>query len=218
MIFAVKNRIMKYLFIALMFVSTSVFGQASKSQTILNQLSGKIKGLNTFYIEFNATVKNPNGLVESEIGKGWVKGNKFSAIYGDITLLSNGFKQWTVVKEDKSVYETNADDSDEMINPKKLMTIWEKGFNNAYEKEVTESGEKLALIRLVPKDPGKAEYHSIYVYVNATKNELRKAVVKMKNGSTMTYILTKFTENPEIEDAKFVYNAKKYPGYELVRD
>lgn len=209
---------MKYLFTFLLFVTVPTFAQTSKSQTILNQLSSRIKKLSTFYIEFNATVKNPNGHVESELGKGWVKGNKFSAIYGDLTILSNGFKQWTIVKEDKSVYESNSNESDDMINPKKLMTIWEKGFNNVYEKEITEDGEKLSLIRLIPKNPGKVDYHSIYVYINTSENDLKKAVVKMKNGTTMTYVLTKFTENPSIDDAKFVYNPKKYPGYDLIRD
>lgn len=63
-----------------MFVSFSAFSQGSKSQVILNQLSARVKKLNTFYIEFNATTKSPNGHVESEMGKGWVKGDKFSAI------------------------------------------------------------------------------------------------------------------------------------------
>jgi outer membrane lipoprotein-sorting protein len=40
----------------------------------------------------------------------------------------------------------------------------------------------------------------------------------MKNGTIMTYTLTKFTENPTIDDSQFVYNPKQYPGYELVKD
>lgn len=208
---------MKYFVLLLSFVSFCTFSQSSKSQTILNHLSSKIKKLNSFYIEFNATIKSPNGKVNSELGRGWVKGDKFSAVYGDLTIFSNGYKQWTVVKEDKSVYESDASKSEDMINPKKLMTIWEKGFNNIYDHEETKGGKKVAVIRLIPKNPGKAEYHSIYVYV-ANSSDLEKAVVKMKNGTVMTYVLTKFTENPSVDDSKFVYNPKKYVGYELVRD
>lgn len=209
---------MKYLVAILTFVSFISFGQDTKSQAVLDKLSSKIKGLSSFYIEFNATVKSPNGKTESEIGKGWVKGNKFSAAYGDNTILSNGLKQWTIVKEDKSVYESDASKADDLLNPKKLMTIWEKDFKNNFEKEETLNGETVVVIRLIPNNPGKAEFHSIYVSISKAANELRKAIVKMKNGTVMTYTLTKFTENPTVEDAKFVYDPKKYPGYDLVRD
>lgn len=216
---------MKYLVLLLTFTSFLGFSQNtdkeekdSKSAAILNKLSSKIKGLSSFYIEFSATINNPNGKTESEIGKGWVKGNKFSAIYGDITILSNGVKQWTVVKEDKSVYESDATKSQDLINPKKLMTIWENDFKNMFEKEESLNGTTVSKIKLIPLNPKKMEYHTIYVYITKASNELKKAVVKMKNGTTMTYTLTKFTENTPVEDSKFVYNPKQYPGYELVRD
>lgn len=211
---------MRFLFVLSVFVLTATFsfGQDAKSQAILDKLSNKIKGMNSFYIEFNATVKSPKGKTESELGKGWVKGNKFSAVYGDITILSNGIKQWTIVKEDKSVYETSASNSDDVINPKKLMTIWEKDFKNALEGNETINGVSCSKIRLIPTNPGKAEYHSIYVFVAGSTNELKRAIVKMKNGTTMTYTLTKFVENQPVEDANFVYNPKKYPGFDLIRD
>lgn len=209
---------MKYLILLLSFTTFYTFAQDNKSQAILDKLSTKIKGLNSFYMEFNATVTQPNGKTESEIGKGWVKGNKFSAVYGDITILSNGLKQWTIVKEDKSVYESDASKSQDLISPKKLMTIWESDFKNAFEKEETVDGVVTSKIKLIPNNPKKAEYHTIYVFVTKTTNELKKAIVKMKNGTTMTYTLTKFTENPTVDDANFVYNPKKYPGYELVKD
>lgn len=209
---------MKYLVLLLTLTTFYTFGQDAKSQGILDKLSAKIKGLNSFYMEFNATISAANGKTESEIGKGWVKGNKFSAIYGDITILSNGLKQWTIVKEDKSVYESDASKSEDMINPKKLMTIWEKNFKNIFEKEEKLDGLVVSKIRLVPTNPKKAEYHTIYVYITKATNELKRAVVKMKSGTTMTYTLTKFVENADVDDASFVYNPKKYPGYDLVKD
>lgn len=215
---------MKYFVLLVAFTSFLGFSQDNKeqkdtkSEAILNKLSSKIKSLGSFYIEFSATIASPNGKTTSEVGKGWAKGNKFSAIYGDITILSNGVKQWTVVKEDKSVYEADASKSQDLINPKKLMTIWENDFKNMFEKEESLNGSTVSKIKLVPLNPKKVEYHTIYVYITKTTNELKKAVVKMKNGTTMTYTLTKFTENPTIEDSHFVYNPKQYPGYDLVKD
>jgi len=42
--------------------------------------------------------------------------------------------------------------------------------------------------------------------------------MKAKDGTVMTYSLTKFTSNAPVEDTKFVFDIKKYPGYTLVKD
>lgn len=193
--------------------------QDAKAQGILDKVSAKIKANKTFYVEFSATVKNSsNGTSTTATGKGWVKGEKFSATYGENTIISNGTKTWTVVKKEKAVYETAADDDDdESMNPKKLMTMWETGFKNKYDKEETLNGEKVHVISLYPKNAKTASYHTITLYIAKSDNELKKAVMKAKDGTVMTYSLTKFTSNPTVEDSKFVFDMSKYPGYKLVK-
>ncbi|MBM3455897.1 MAG: outer membrane lipoprotein carrier protein LolA [Bacteroidetes bacterium] len=192
--------------------------QDAKSQVILDKLSTKMKGMSSFYIEFSATIKNSkSGLTENETGKGWVKGNKYCASYGDNTIISNGVKTWVIVKEEGSIYESDANSSDESLNPKKLMTIWETGFKNNYEKETTINGESAHVINLIPKVPGKADYHSIVLYISKN-NDLKKVVMKSKDGTVMTYALTKFSSNLSIEENKFVFDKKKYPGYPVIKD
>jgi len=193
--------------------------QDSKAQGVLDKLSNKMKGLKSFYIEFSASIKNSEtGTNENETGKGWVKGNKFSASYGENTIISNGMKTWTIVKEEKSVYESDSNDDDDGINPKKLMTIWESGFKNKYMKEDKLGNESVHVIDLYPKNPSKAEYHTIVLYVSKGDGELKKAIMKGKDGTVMTYSLTKFQENPDIDENKFVFDKKKYPGYPVIKD
>jgi outer membrane lipoprotein-sorting protein len=206
--------------LALSFLSLNVVAQDAKAQGILDRLSTKMKGMKSFYIEFSASVKNTTtGTNENEIGKGWVKGNKFYASYGDNTMICNGIKTWTIVKDERSVYESDANTNDEeSINPKKLMTIWETGFKNKYDHEDKLNGQTVHVINLYPKVPTKAEYHTIVLYISKTENELLKASMKAKDGTVMTYVVTKFTANPEIDDAKFVFDKKKYPGYPVIKD
>ena len=200
-------------------LTVNVNGQISQSQTILNKLSGSMKSLKTFYVEFNANIKNSStGVNESEKGKGWVKGNKYFATYGEITLLSNGLKTWTVINEEKSVYVSDASDDEESMNPKKLMTIWENGFKNKYEKASTFNGENVHIIKLYPTNPDNADYHTILLYVSTKSSELKKAVMKTNDGTTMTYHLTKFVSNKDIADSKFVFNKAQYPGFAVIRD
>ena len=213
---------MKLLFTLLTFISFSFisFGQDVKAQAILDKLSSKMKSQSSFYIEFSANIKNTStGTNESETGKGWVKSNKYYASFGDNTIISNGLKTWTIVKEEKSVYESDADEDDEeSINPRKLMTIWESGFKNKYSKETTLNGEAAHIIYLYPKNPSSVEYHTIILYISKDKNELKKVIMKTKDGTTMTYSLTKFTTDATIADSKFVFDSKKYPGYNVIRD
>jgi outer membrane lipoprotein-sorting protein len=212
---------MKYVFTFLAVLAfTTSFGQDEKSQAILDKLSTKMKGMTSFYIEFSANIKNTTtGTNSTETGKGWVKGEKFTASYGENTIVSNGKKTWTIVKEEKSVYETDAADADEeSLNPKKLMTIWESGFKNKYEKEDKLNNEAVHVINLYPKNPAKVDYHTIVLYISKSGNELKKAVMKSKDGTTTTYSVTKFTANPTVEDSIFVFDPKKYPGYTVIKD
>lgn len=206
--------------ILFLLISSNIsIAQDAKAQGILDKLSSKMKGLKSFYIEFNATIKNSEtGTNESQSGKGWVKGNKFSASYGENTIISNGLKTWTIVKEEKSVYESDAANDDDGLNPKKLMTIWENGFKNKFIKEDKLNGESVSVIDLYPKNPSKAEYHTIVVYISKGDAELKKAIMKAKDGTVMTYLLTKFQENPDIDESKFVFDKKKYPGYPVIKD
>jgi outer membrane lipoprotein-sorting protein len=215
---------MKILLLVAALFSFYSFGQEkevkdAKSTEILNKLSAKIKSYKTFYLEFNATIKSATGVNESETGKGWVKDKKYYASYGNNTIISNGIKTWTIVKEDKSVYESDADDADdESMNPKKLMTIWESGFKSKYDKEETLNGEKVHVINLYPKNPKTVNYHTIILYVSVAGGDLKKAIMKGKDGTVMTYSLTKLVPNETIEDSKFVFDIKKYPGYQLIKD
>lgn len=191
-----------------------------KSQAILDKLSVKMKSLKSFTIEFSTNIKNTaSGVNDNLIGKGGVKGDKYYVSFGDNTIISNGIKSWTVVKEEKTVYEADAEEEDEeSINPKKLLTIWEDGFKNKYIKEMTLNNEKVDVINLHPKNASDAEYHTIIVYISKSKNELKKVVMKMKDGTIMTHTMSKFVSNPTLADTKFVFNKAKFPGYTVIKD
>lgn len=205
---------MKFLVFFFFMAIAPVFAQ-DKSQSILDDLSKKIKSYKTFYIEFKATIKNVDtGINENASGKGWVQGDKFHTIYGDNTIISNGVKIWVVSKEDAAVYISSvSDDDDESLNPKKLMSIWETGFKSKYIKE--EGGNHI--IHLFPKDPGNSEYHTIILKVSTSK-DLKSVEVKMKDGTKMVYELLKFDGNIEIPANKFVYDKRNFPGYQEVEN
>ncbi|WP_299201579.1 LolA family protein [Brumimicrobium sp.] len=212
---------MKYLLIGMLFISSALFAQSDqKSENILDKMSSEIKSLKSFYIEFTMNVKNPaTGENSNQKGLGYVKGDKYYASLGQNTLVSNAIKNWTIVKEEKVTYQSDVDlDDDESMNPKKLMTIWENGFKSKYTKTTKVNNKEVHQIDLFPTNPGEVNYHTITLYVGTNNNELHQAIMKTKDGSTMTYTINVFEKNKTVADSKFVYNPQNYPGYQLIRD
>ena len=208
------------LFTLFTLLAFTTLAQDEKSRGGLDELSKKMNENTSFYIEFDVNIKNSaTGTDENETGKGWVKEDKYYASFGDNTIISNSIKTWTVVKEEKTVYITDAEeDDDEMINPKKLMTIWESGFKNKYGEETTMNGETVHVIYLYPKSAGSVDYIYIILHISKSPNELKKVIIKMKDGTTMTYRITKLTLNTAIDDSKFIYDSMQYSGYLEVTD
>lgn len=212
---------MKYLFIAIAFLTSSAFAQSDeKSEKILDQMSQEIKALESFYVEFSMNVNNPStGEDSSQKGFGYVKGDKYYASLGDNILISNAMKNWTVVKEEKVVYQSDVSyDDEESMNPKKLMTIWEDGFKSKYVETTTMNSKKVHKINLYPTNPSEVNYHTITLFIGVDGRDLQKAIMKTKDGSTMTYAISKFEKNKSVSESKFVYNPQKFPGYQLIRD
>ena len=157
-----------------------------------------MKALKCFYLEFNSLVKNStNQKNENMTGKGWVKGNKFNATFAGNTIISNGMKTWTIIKEEKAVYESDANSDDGSLNPKKIMTIWETGFKNKYEREELLNGEKVHVISLTPKSPSNSEYKSIVIYISKSTNSLKQAFIKSKDGTNIPQDKAAAQVNPD---------------------
>lgn len=211
---------MKFLvfFLLIFSFSFSSFTQDEKADKILKTFSDKVKNSTSFYLEFSANIKNANnGTNENNTGKGWVKGDKYYASFGEITRLSNGKKTWTIIKEEKSVYVSD-EEGEESINPKKLMTLWDTGFKSKYDKESKIGVETVHVIYLYPKNPKTSDYHTITLYISKTTNELKKATLKGKDGTVMNYTVTKLQFNVDAPDSKFVFDKTKYPGYQIIED
>lgn len=211
------NKMKVFVILSLVMLSfSSSFAQQDKAKKILDELGKKIQSYNSFYLKFNSRVVNKDaGINENLSGEAWVKADKYFATMGSNTLISNGVKNWMISNDEKTVYITSADaEGGDLMNPKKLMTIWEKDVRYRFVK--TESGKHI--IHLHPRRPKGSDFHTVILKIDESKKELSNVEVKMNDGTNMFYDITKFTPNLAVEDSKFVYNSKNYPGYEEIED
>ena len=77
----------------------------------------------------------------------------------------------------------------------------------------TLNGKKMKEVELTPVDKTKP-FFKVLLYVD--KSAINTTKIFEKNGSRYTYSTSSFKPNVVIADATFVFDAKKYPGVEVI--
>lgn len=190
-----------------------------KAKAILDDLSKKMKAYTSFTVEFSSKLeKKSDGVNETQSGKATIKGNKYIVEVGDQKILCDGATTWTILTGDKEVYESKVGaDQDDLLDPSKMFSLWEKDFKYKLAKEETVAGSVIAEIHLFPTKAG-SKYHTVIIKIDKTKMEMKSVVVKGKDGEVLTYTLTKLTTNVASNDADFKFDKAKYPGYTVIKD
>lgn len=189
-----------------------------KAKAILDKINKKYKAYKTISIDFEVSLKG-EGVNETIKGKAFKQGNKYAYDTEDYKVVCDGKSVWTYVKDDNQVTITSLDDAAEddetqMLNPTKLVSIWEKGFKYKMGTSTTVAGKKVKLIKLYPDQPKKYKFHTISLYVDDVKSEIVKIKVKGRDGVNMEYNLKKLKGDEAIPASKFKFDKSKYPGIE----
>jgi outer membrane lipoprotein-sorting protein len=209
------KRLLIFLPVILLFIRTEA--QDNKAKTILDGVTQQTKSYSTIEIEFTYTMKNTkNNVNESKKGTACMKGDKYWMSFAGQTIISDGKTQWTYIKDNNEVQVNNVDpNNDQSMNPSKLLTSYDKSFTPKFIKEEVRNAKTIQIIDLTPLK-GRS-YFKIRVEIDKTQKQIVNAIVYDKNGtSTYTYSVVKFTPNKTIPDTKFTFDAKDYPGVEVI--
>ncbi len=190
----------------------------AKSKAILAEVSKKYRSYNVLKAEFSMILENPSAKIkETQRGTLLAKANtnKYKVIMTNQELISDGVSQWTYLKNDKEVQISTVDNSADAVNPAKLFTIYEKGFNSKFVRDATQNGKAVQVITLTPTD-SKKQVSSVELTIDKVAKQVLKAIIKDKSGSVYTYSVQKFTPNEKVAESVFAFDVKKYPGVEVV--
>ena len=179
------------------------------AKKILTELSEKTKTYKSMSIDFKLTIKSKE-INESQAGKAQTKGSKFHYTTSDREVFCNGETVWSYIEEDNECYIDDAEDVSD-FNPSEIMTIWDKNFNHQYVKEVS-TGSNVHQIKLFPSNPKESKYHTIVLTVDRNIKQIKKVIIKTKDGLTLVFSITKFITNTEISDSVFKWQKAKHPG------
>jgi outer membrane lipoprotein-sorting protein len=197
----------------------SVMAQSeAKAKVILAEVSKKYRSYDVIKTEFSYTLENPEAKIkEVQAGTLFVKSklNKYKVILKGQELISDGKSQWTYLKADKEVQVSEVDNSADALNPAKLFTIYEKGFKSVYTNDTKVNGKMVHNIDLSPTDT-KRSFFKVKLQIDKLNKQIVNAIIFDKNGNRYTYSIKTFTPNIKVLESTFAFDAKLYPGVEVV--
>ena len=211
----------KFLIGALLVMAPGIgaFAQSEvKAKEILEEVSKKYRSYDVIKTDFSYTLENPQAKIkETQLGTLIVKSklNKYKIILKGQELISDGKNQWTYLKADKEVQLSEVDNSSDALNPAKLFTIYEKGFKSVYINDTKLNGKTLHNIDLTPLD-SKRSFFKVRLQIDKITKQIMNALIFDKNGNRYTYTIKTFIPNVKVPESTFTFDAKLYPGVDLV--
>jgi len=213
---------MKKLLCTLLVLSGISFGvyaqQDAKAKAILAEVSKKYRSYDMVKTDFTFTLESPQNKV-NEVQQGTLfakaAANKYKVVMTDQDLISDGKSQWTYLKKDKEVQVSAADNSGDALNPAKIFTLYEKGYKYLYTGEKKAGSKTHQMIDLSPVDINKS-YFKIRLTIDKAAKQLVNVLIFDKNGNKYTYAIKSFVGNAKVPESTFTFDARKYPGVEVV--
>ncbi len=186
-----------------------------EAKKVLDGVSAKFKTYKSVQAKFSLKIENASGKnLGTKTGTVYMKGTKYRISVTGQEIFCDGSNIWTYDKAAKEVTINKIDPSANSITPQKLFTnFYDKDFLYKLNGNVPMSGKTMQEVELTPIDKTKA-FHKVLVYVD--KSVINTTKVFEKTGNRYTYSVNNMTTNTTIPDATFVFDAKKYPGVEVV--
>ena len=183
-----------------------------KSSDILNAMSSKYQKIKSFKALFTYITKGEKPLK----GEATVKGTKFRLKMAGQEIFNDGKLMATYIKETN---EVNLQDFDPAsggdLDPTKIYTAYKKGFKSAFVKEKQEAGKALEVVELTSTNKN-SQVNKVQIEVNKADKSISSWKIFQKNGQEVTYKVDQFVADVNVADNFFAFNAKQYPGVEVV--
>ena len=190
----------------------------AKAKAILAEVSKKYRSYKVIKTDFNFTLENPQAKIK-ETQQGSLiansDANKYKVTMTDQELYSDGKSQWTYLKENKEVQVSDVDNNADGVNPAKIFTVYEKGYKYLFTGEKKVGTKIFQTIDLSPLDIKKTVF-KIRLTIDKAAKQVTNVVIFDKSGNKYTYAIKSFTPNVKVAESVFAFDAKKYPGVEVV--
>ncbi|HRN92135.1 MAG TPA: outer membrane lipoprotein carrier protein LolA [Ferruginibacter sp.] len=186
-----------------------------EAKKVLDAVSAKFKKFKTIQAVFNLKIENAsNKIIGNKNGSVYMKGNKYRVSVSGQEIFSDGTNIWTYDHDANEVTISQFDVSANSITPQKLFTnFYDKDFLYRLNNDVTVQGKVMKEVELTPIDKTKP-FHKVLIHIS--NNTIQSTKIFEKTGNRYTYSVTSMKTDVPVGDDIFIFNAKDFPGVEIV--
>ena len=193
--------------------------QDAKAKEILEKVTKTTQSLASLEAKFSFEMNNTaEKIQEKSIGSIILKDKKYKLNIPQMGLqvTCDGKTIWTYMVNSNEVSIANLDeDTDDLMDPSKIFTIYERGFNYKFVSESVEGGVPVYYIDLTPQKPA-GDIQKIKIMIDKQKMLIRGADMTGKDGNKYNVLVNELKTDGVYKDADFVFDPKKYKGIEIV--
>ena len=205
--------------ILLAFVITGWAQQDTKAKEILEKVTKTTQSLASLDAKFSFEMDNKaQNIQEKYTGDIVLKNKKYKLNIPQMGLqvFCDGETIWTYMVNSNEVSISNLDEStDELMDPAKIFTIYERGFNYKFINESVDGGVPVYNIDLTPQKPD-GDIQKIKIMIDKQKMLIRGALMTGKDGNDYHVSVNQFKTDGVYADSDFVFDPKKYKGIEVI--
>lgn len=182
-----------------------------QAKKILDAVSAKLRTYKNVEAKFSVKIENSAGKsLGTKTGTFYLKGSKYRISATAQEQFSDGSNTWTLDKAAKECTINKIDPNATTITPQKLFTnFYDKDF--LYKLNGTTKGT--SEIELTPLDKTKPIFKMLLYISN---NAITSAKFLEKTGNKYLLNISNVNPNSTASDATFVFDAKKFPGVDVV--
>ncbi|MEI6887798.1 MAG: LolA family protein [Bacteroidales bacterium] len=205
----------KLLILFLSMAAISAYSQKDqKAVELLDQVSAKTKAYKSIRADFAYKMENAKAKIsEEKQGTLLLSGDKYKMQASGQTVICDGKTIWTFMPETNEVQVNSLDNKDESMTPSKLLSNYNTNFKSKLltDKNTDPGTVKIELVPNTVKNFTRA-----ILAVDKAKLQVKSFMIFDKNGNIFTYTITRFQTDLPVGASDFTFDAKKFPGVEVI--
>jgi outer membrane lipoprotein carrier protein len=188
-----------------------------EAKKILDAVSAKFKSFKAVQAKFTLKIENATGkLMGNKTGTVYMKGNKYRISVTGQEIFCDGNNVSTYDKSANEITITKIDPSANTITPQKIFTnFYDKDFLYKLNGDKKIASKTIQEIELTPIDKSKP-FFKVLLFVDKAASTITSTKLFEKAGNKYTYSVANMNTTGAIGDAQFIFDAKKFPGAEVV--
>lgn len=209
-------QLLRKLFTIIFLIMLSLGGFAQRSaDALLKTVADKTRSYQNLRVDFTYRMINERaGINESTSGTLFLNGEAYKLTMDGQIVISDGKTVWTYLRESNEVMISNAEAGEDVFTPSSLLTSYFKDFASSFVNERQNAAKGLKTIELKPKSGKK--FSKIQLGIHEARQELVNMAIFDSGGNTFRYELSKMAPNQVIAKDFFRFNAKDFPGVEII--